>query len=569
MGRLLPTPTAKLYANNRGGAAGRLGKVRPSLEVLTGGPWISFREFLMGWPIGWTTLELLATGRFQEWLHWHGGASRMDKPMIRYSPTQLSMFMSCARKWHFAYPQGFKAPTTKSQALGKEIHAAIEEGVKYILSGGAEGVMPTDTRALAGLSKLYEDGLNDLRAPDDIEVESNISIYLDPSKVDGTPRQYIGIIDHYDVSDRYLPIITDHKTTSNMKYAKTEFELQEDVQMISYAKYAFDNEPQADEVKVQHNVIPTYGAAKAELTEAIVTRAHVEKKWSEWLPILDQMDIALTQEVHLVNPDGLKNGECQRFGGCPHQSRCLSVMFRGAGNMKAEGKNMAVPVSIMERLNAAKAKVGASSGAPTKAGPNVPASRAALDSASDEPKTGKPSAVEKIARAKAAQKAAQEAAKEETIEEVIEVGGEEVIEVVDEDVQDQLARLRAKMGKTSGPKVVPKTGPKTDAGAGAKAPREAAETGGKYLFLNCAPTQGLQATPLEVFMAPLLARIQQETGKNWQQHEFRQGPGFIADCIQATALPEVLQIDTTTPLGKVCLESIRPRVQIVIEGGAR
>jgi hypothetical protein len=57
----LPTPTA-----------GHTEKVRLSLESLTGGPWISFREWMMGWPIGWTALQPLETGRFQEWRGWHG-----------------------------------------------------------------------------------------------------------------------------------------------------------------------------------------------------------------------------------------------------------------------------------------------------------------------------------------------------------------------------------------------------------------------------------------------------------------------------------------------------------------
>jgi hypothetical protein len=68
----LPTPTAVPYGNNRGGAAGRVGAVRPSLEALLGGPRISFREWMMGWVIGWTALEPLAMDRFREWLHWHG-----------------------------------------------------------------------------------------------------------------------------------------------------------------------------------------------------------------------------------------------------------------------------------------------------------------------------------------------------------------------------------------------------------------------------------------------------------------------------------------------------------------
>ena len=68
----LPTPTAARYGSNRGGANGRTGKVRPSLEALTGGPWISFREWMMAWPLGWSGSAPLATDRFQQWLDWHG-----------------------------------------------------------------------------------------------------------------------------------------------------------------------------------------------------------------------------------------------------------------------------------------------------------------------------------------------------------------------------------------------------------------------------------------------------------------------------------------------------------------
>jgi hypothetical protein len=64
----LPTPTAKLYGYNKGGAAGRVGKERPSLESLIGGVSIALREWMMGWPIGWTALESLGTDRFRMWL---------------------------------------------------------------------------------------------------------------------------------------------------------------------------------------------------------------------------------------------------------------------------------------------------------------------------------------------------------------------------------------------------------------------------------------------------------------------------------------------------------------------
>jgi len=141
-GSPLPTPSANSYGTNQGGAAGRVGKVRPSLETMArhvmwptliasdhkgslgeyrgdGRPgkrnlakavkmWPTPRameivtginaqdgdgltsavtgkrgkaggalnptwvEWLMGWPLGWSDLRPLATGRFQQWLRLHG-----------------------------------------------------------------------------------------------------------------------------------------------------------------------------------------------------------------------------------------------------------------------------------------------------------------------------------------------------------------------------------------------------------------------------------------------------------------------------------------------------------------
>ena len=75
-GSYLPTPTAQRYGTNVGGAAGRTGKVRESLDTMArrAGGRLSpaFTEAMMIWPIGWTDLEPLAMDRFREWLLSHG-----------------------------------------------------------------------------------------------------------------------------------------------------------------------------------------------------------------------------------------------------------------------------------------------------------------------------------------------------------------------------------------------------------------------------------------------------------------------------------------------------------------
>lgn len=77
--RRWPTPTARDHR----GVHRRERALERRLESSRGTPlneaaggllnpaWV---EWLMGWPIGWTALQPLATGRFQEWLRQHGGS---------------------------------------------------------------------------------------------------------------------------------------------------------------------------------------------------------------------------------------------------------------------------------------------------------------------------------------------------------------------------------------------------------------------------------------------------------------------------------------------------------------
>ncbi len=69
--RMLPTMTVQDSKNN--GNPSSLGRNTQPLNPVIGGPlnpeWC---EWFMGWPIGWTGLQPLATDRFQWWLRAHG-----------------------------------------------------------------------------------------------------------------------------------------------------------------------------------------------------------------------------------------------------------------------------------------------------------------------------------------------------------------------------------------------------------------------------------------------------------------------------------------------------------------
>ena len=110
---MLPTPSAQNYGTNQGGAAGRVGPIRPSPDTMArrnlwptptvGDTWgvgpfgskshqhdvrkrnlkgvviesnggqlnPTWVEWLQGWPLGWTDLEPSGMDRFQSWQQQH------------------------------------------------------------------------------------------------------------------------------------------------------------------------------------------------------------------------------------------------------------------------------------------------------------------------------------------------------------------------------------------------------------------------------------------------------------------------------------------------------------------
>lgn len=71
----LPTPTASARAGYNQ-SLGVNPVIRPSIEMMAredgGHLSLDWRDWLMGWPIGWSALEPMVMGRFPQWLRLHG-----------------------------------------------------------------------------------------------------------------------------------------------------------------------------------------------------------------------------------------------------------------------------------------------------------------------------------------------------------------------------------------------------------------------------------------------------------------------------------------------------------------
>lgn len=230
-----------------------------------------------------------------------------------YSATQLSMFHGCPRKWFFKYLLGYPTPTSAAAKLGKELHAEVERYYE-------DGTIPPSERGKLLIANLPE--------PSDFTHQEGKILF--PVR-DKSGPWFTGYIDLLANEPSELVEIIDHKTTSDLKWAKSEWELRSDVQMMSYAHWAFaypfKNE---EELRVTHNVVTTKGKPTPRRTSTTVLRGEVANRWAEHLKIIDdaeEMRRAANGDVRKVEARGIENGECEKYGGCPFAALCAGAQF--------------------------------------------------------------------------------------------------------------------------------------------------------------------------------------------------------------------------------------------------
>jgi RecB family exonuclease len=217
------------------------------------------------------------------------------------SPSQFKTFTRCNLKWWWEKIQGHRSPDTKATLRGTQIHLEIEEAL-------GEGIPPVDPVALAIL-----DLVGHTRQPKD-RLEWRFEVQLP-----GWPVVLKGCVDRVEPE---LNRITDWKSTSDFKYARSPEELLEDPQAILYAVAAvlFREGFNPDGLRVRFVYGRTRGAAKTLVRECTFTAQHVADRVAELGETAHLMQkTALVRDAALV-PANLD--ACMDYGGCPHRGRC-------------------------------------------------------------------------------------------------------------------------------------------------------------------------------------------------------------------------------------------------------
>lgn len=234
-----------------------------------------------------------------------------------FSPSQISTYLECHRKWGFRRLDRLKAIAHPSAQLGSEGHSQLEayqltgKQIDFtlpsgnIIAAGLHYVPPPMTKGLI-VERLFRFqsprtdfvylGKKDLEVPPGIE--------LIPLMISGTN-----------------PGVVDWKTTSSIdKYAKDEDALRFDPQQTIYA---FDSMARYETPRVDMRWLyfQTKGAKKAELRKYQATSAEAVKVFAAIEQIAMPMARAIDDKKKaldlIANPKA-----CDMYGGCPYKSTC-------------------------------------------------------------------------------------------------------------------------------------------------------------------------------------------------------------------------------------------------------
>lgn len=265
-----------------------------------------------------------------------------------YSASQLKTYHDCPRKWFLAKVLDYPEPTSEAAERGKALHAQVEAYIK-------DGTWPESPLAELLLQNL--EGID--LAREDLTVEGHVKFMVWP----GQPgRPWIqGFLDL--TIPGFRPIVWDHKTTADLKWAKSEHELHHDLQMVVYAHWAFARLPDVDEVEVVHGYVTTRGVPERRVVRAVLTRAEVAERWAEIQDLIEEMErVRALGDVRKVQ---VNLQSCGKFGGCPHSEVCTRAQFGqevgvfnppDAALQGQEVPEMTLPVNIADRLAALRAK---------------------------------------------------------------------------------------------------------------------------------------------------------------------------------------------------------------------
>ena len=251
-------------------------------------------------------------------------------PDVHYlSASQVQLYRDCKRKWAFKHLAHIETPQNASAALGTEVDDTQLQ--PYLRDGRPfDYTRESGYIAAAGLSFLPEPKAHGLLVQKPFELPSPswrthgfayrgfIDLWMPDSRAMSALSEHVGRDAH--TSSEAIPLVCDFKTTSNLKWKKSEQELLTDVQGVMYATHAL-YETRAKAVDLKWIYFQTKKPYRSVTTNV---RIEQEQALSEFLKIDETGKEIMGVKVANADPLSLPPtpSMCNAYGGCPHTGRC-------------------------------------------------------------------------------------------------------------------------------------------------------------------------------------------------------------------------------------------------------
>lgn len=231
--------------------------------------------------------------------------------LMSVSASQIRNWQQCNRKWWFEKVGGFKPEPTPQQQVGELIHNNLERHLKYgeplQHESSQRAIELVNARRRALLLAEYPKNYKLNLLADTVPVKGRIDLLdLNPLKK--------GVIR-----------ILDFKTSNNFDYNKTPEELAHDIQLVMYAKWAFQRFARFDVkyAQVSHIYIHKKQTAAKLIETDGLDEAHVDGIYKQVESLVSKMRVTAGLKNHSDVPK--TESACYAYGKpCPFLEYCNS-----------------------------------------------------------------------------------------------------------------------------------------------------------------------------------------------------------------------------------------------------
>ncbi len=313
----------------------------------------------------------------------------MIYPLRNFSVSQVTLFLDCNRKHYLKHVLKLPDPSNEAAQRGVSIHKAAENTSAQLTQGASLEMAlaahaPTDAPWMSYVHALAKTGILP-RPGESVATEHRFSL---PTHT-GVP--FIGVIDEI-LEDRSPVHIVDIKSTSDIRYAKKPIELVTDLQLVTYAHYAFtildEDLLRASLAYVEAKKVPLKTKLpRTAIVSVDLERDHVRRIWQGELPfgtegkyhlpqVLDDMiETSLNTDFNDVTPN---TSICSKYGGCPYRDKCGLGTFAGITNASSHEPRKRITIQESKTMGFLSGKTSNGNGNHTAATPApVPQTKAA------------------------------------------------------------------------------------------------------------------------------------------------------------------------------------------------